>query len=197
MSGAPTAGLLEDVTLLVARALEKIGVEYFLVGSVASSLQGEPRATNDIDFVVRMKESEVGAFAGALGTDFSADEEALSDAVRRGSSWNVYYLPLVTKVDLFFAAGRSFENSEFSRKRFVSLGTGSGLFVASPEDNILFKLVWFRKGGGASNSQWRDVVGMLRVSGVGLDGGYLDRWAEQLGVEEALARARAESAGCS
>ena len=43
-----------DVALLVAKAIDATGSEYFVGGSVASSLQGEPRATNDIDFVVTM-----------------------------------------------------------------------------------------------------------------------------------------------
>lgn len=42
-----------EVALAVARALESIGVDYALGGSVATSLQGEPRSTNDIDFAVR------------------------------------------------------------------------------------------------------------------------------------------------
>lgn len=53
-----------DIALLVAAAIEHVGGEYFVGGSVASSLQGEPRATNDIDFVVSM--TRVRAFAEAL-----------------------------------------------------------------------------------------------------------------------------------
>jgi hypothetical protein len=36
-----------DVALIVADAIDASGSEYFVGGSVASSLQGEPRATND------------------------------------------------------------------------------------------------------------------------------------------------------
>ena len=35
-----------DVALLVASALESVGAEYFVGGSVASSLQGEPGLTD-------------------------------------------------------------------------------------------------------------------------------------------------------
>ena len=38
-----------DVALCVAAAIEQVGGDYFVGGSVASSLQGDPRATNDID----------------------------------------------------------------------------------------------------------------------------------------------------
>ena len=43
-----------DIALKVARALNAVSAEYFLGGSLASSLQGEPRATNDIDFVIAL-----------------------------------------------------------------------------------------------------------------------------------------------
>lgn len=52
MSVAPETLNPLDVALRVAAALEAVGCEYFVGGSVASSLQGEPRATNDIDIVV-------------------------------------------------------------------------------------------------------------------------------------------------
>jgi len=38
-----------DVALAVASAVEAVGGEYFIGGSLANSLQGEPRATDDID----------------------------------------------------------------------------------------------------------------------------------------------------
>lgn len=38
-----------DVALTVARALEEIGAEYYIGGSVASSLQASARSTNDVD----------------------------------------------------------------------------------------------------------------------------------------------------
>lgn len=43
-----------DVALRVATAFDAAGIFYFLGGSLASSLQGDPRAINDIDFVVDM-----------------------------------------------------------------------------------------------------------------------------------------------
>lgn len=43
-----------DIAVKVATALTSVGAEYFVGGSLASSLQGEPRATNDIDFVISL-----------------------------------------------------------------------------------------------------------------------------------------------
>jgi hypothetical protein len=58
-----------DVALLVAHALDAVAVPYFLGGSLASSLHGEPRATNDIDFVIDLDASRVDALSNALGSD--------------------------------------------------------------------------------------------------------------------------------
>src|SRR5438105_3440147 len=97
----PTEPSALDVALLVARALERIGVDYFLGGSLASSLQGEPRATNDIDIVADLGPWKVAALVEALGTDFDVDADAMRDALARGASWNLFYTPVFMKIDLF------------------------------------------------------------------------------------------------
>src|SRR3954454_4790447 len=70
-----------DIALLVGAAFDAVGCEYFLGGSVASSLQGEPRATNDIDFIVAMPRFRVRAFAEKLGSDFDVDQDMLREAL--------------------------------------------------------------------------------------------------------------------
>ncbi|MCP3136753.1 hypothetical protein [Pyxidicoccus xibeiensis] len=178
------------VALQCAEALEVAGVGYFLGGSLASSLQGEPRATNDIDFVIDLRLPQLPAFVQALGPDFDVDEESLRDAVRQGASWNIFHLPSVTKVDLFLLRPGDFDRSEFERRRRVVLTPeGKGLFIKSPEDSVLRKLLWFREGGELSTTQWRDIVQVLRVTGGQMELGYLDAWAERLGVAPLLARA--------
>jgi hypothetical protein len=72
-----------DVALKVASALTAVGADYFLGGSLASSLQGEPRATNDIDFVIALPAGRINALRDALGNDFKVDPGMLRDAVLR------------------------------------------------------------------------------------------------------------------
>lgn len=183
-----------DVALAVARAIESVGGQYFVGGSLASSLQGEPRATNDIDVVVRLPLAKLRAFADALGQDFEVDLDMVRDAVLRGGSCNVFYLPLLTKVDLFAVGGEPFDESEFSRRRAVVVrSSGEMLVLKSPEDSVLRKLLWYQAGGGVSDRQWRDVVQVLRVTGSALDVAYVEGWAARLGISELLVGARAES----
>lgn len=183
-----------EVALWVARAFEEVGIEYFLGGSLASSLQGEPRSTNDIDFVVSMKPEQVEPLARCLGSDFEVDVESLSGEVRRSGSWNIFFLPLAMKVDLFMKKQGAFDASEFARRSPLVLRGGDTLVVKTPEDTVLRKLLWFRAGGEVSTTQWRDIVQVLRLSGPRMQDDYLSTWAEQLGVSALLERARTDAA---
>lgn len=49
------------------------------------------------------------------------------------------------------------------------------------------------RAGGVSDRQWRDVLGVVRVQGEGLDRCYLRQNAPTLGVTEILERALLEA----
>lgn len=65
---------------------------------------------------------------------------------------------------------------------------------AAPEDVVLAKLSWYRLGGEVSETQWADVIGVLRVQHEALDFAYLEEWASQLEIDDLLARAMATAA---
>ena len=182
-----------DVALAVTRALERCDIGYFLGGSLASSYQGEPRATNDIDFVVALSESDATAFAHALGPEFDVDIQALQEAARQGRAWNVIHLPSVTKIDLIMCGREPFDESEFSRRMPAEVRPGETLDMKTPEDTVLRKLLWYRATGEVSDRQWRDVVGVLRHSRDVMDADYLSHWAAKLELEDWLEQAQRES----
>jgi hypothetical protein len=95
-------------------------------------------------------------------------------------------------VDIFGLGNAPYDEAEFGRRRRMRVrSTGEELFVKSPEDTVLRKLLWYREGGEVSEKQWRDVVEVLRVSGPEMNPAYLDTWASRLGLDALLARARA------
>jgi hypothetical protein len=54
--------------------------------------------------------------------------------------------------------------------------------IAAPEDVILGKLWYFAEGGG--DRHLRDIAGILRVTGEGVDRAEVERWATKLGYLE-------------
>ena len=178
-----------QVALRVGSACESAGFAYLVTGSVAGTLQGVIRSTQDIDLVVEMTAWGLPKFVKALGDAFEVDEESLAEAIRTQGSWNVFHLPTMTKIDLFMLTDESFAKSSFQRRLSVPLPEGGELKVMAAEDLVLQKLLWFRKGGEVSEQQWRDVVGLLNANPT-LDAAHLDAWAARLGIEALLARAR-------
>jgi hypothetical protein len=194
MGGEATAVEAIGIALRVAQAIEATGGAYFVGGSLASSLQGEPRATNDIDIVLDLPIGRIGQLVAQLGADFEVDTDMLRDALLHGRSCNIFFLPEVMKIDLFGVGSGPYDQQEFERRRRVPVDASGGtLVLKSPEDTVLRKLLWHREGGGVSDRQWRDLVEVLRVSGAGMDFDYLSSWARRLALTEAFDRALVES----
>jgi hypothetical protein len=177
----------------VLDALADLGVAYHLGGSYASSVHGVPRQTRDADVVVDLDESTVRRLGERLRRDFYLDDERLVEAVTQGSSANLIHLATGFKVDLFVKGPHPFDHLELSRSVVAQLpgAEGRAVRVKSAEDTVLRKLWWFQQG--ASERQWTDVLGILKVQRGRLDLEHLERWARELGVGELLQRALAEA----
>jgi hypothetical protein len=183
------------VALAVAGILDRLGVAYVMAGSLASSLHGEPRSTDDLDFVADLSQRQATSLVQALGREWYVSAEAVDDAVARGTSFNAIHLPSGVKVDVFIVGADAFDAHRVASGRSERLGEAPGavLRVDTAEHTVLRKLEWFRRGGERSDRQWRDVIGVLRVQRDRLDHGELAAWAERLGVADLVARAQREA----
>ncbi len=183
------------VALVVAEVLEQLGVPYLIGGSVASSVWGEPRATEDVDMVADLRKEHVARLVAALQDEFYIAEEAVRQAVERGTCFNVIHLKRIQKVDVFVAQQDGLGREEMRRRQRIPLAANPdrSAFLATPEDTVLQKLAWYRKGDEASDRQWRDVLGVLKVQAGRLDRPYLLHWARESGLETLLRRAMTET----
>lgn len=178
----------------VAEAFERLGVRYYVGGSLASSTRGVPRASIDVDMAAELRPEHVGPLVAALGGQYYVTEDRVRDAVAARRSFNVIHLATMMKVDVFVSRGRPFDRSAFERltpELLDAVSPSRGYPIPRAEDVILLKLEWFRAGGEVSDRQWGDVVGVIRVAGAVLDRNYLGRWAPELGVSDLLDRALA------
>lgn len=185
---------VEDSTLVVVRALERLGVRYYVCGSLASSLHGEPRATNDADLVAVLEPGQLGALQRELGTRFEVDPEDFRAAVLHERSFNLIDEVELAKVDVFCVQPRGYQAEALARSVSLELERDdpfSAVRVASAEDTIVSKLRWYRLGGETSDRQWRDLLGVAHAQRGRLDEAYVERWCKHFGLDDLLARLRA------
>ena len=177
-----------EVALLAARQMERIGIPYVIVGSAASSLQGEPRATLDVDFTIRLRANEVGLLCTALEKEFHVDREAFREAVRTRLPCNAIHRIHHVKLDFYVCPDLGIHAEERKRARRLRLTKepDSDANVASPEDTVLQKLAWYRASSGVLTRQLEDVVGVLKQQGAALDLAYLKATADRLGLSDLL-----------
>lgn len=173
--------------------LLSLGIRYVIGGSVAATIYGEPRATLDLDVVIDVDATAALRLVRALKHDFYVEEEDALQAIRYGSSFNAIHFDAGLKIDFFIAAKSPEVREQFNRARVVQLADGPAAFYA-PEDILVWKLKWYRMGGEQSNHQWRDIIGILRLSQEPLDDVYLDRIAAAFEITDLLARAREDAA---
>lgn len=178
------------VALQVTSVLDRMGVTYTIGGSIAASFAGEPRASIDVDIVAALAETDVPSLVAALEHDFYVDAHALARAVRSHGSTNLIHDATQLKIDIFIAGGTPLDMQQLARRRRVDLDAGS-IYVHPPEDILLQKLRWFRRGGETSDRQWRDILAIVRTQGERLDRVYLAEHAPTLGVADLLAQALA------
>lgn len=184
------------VLLHVIRALEEQKIAYVVVGSFASSARGVPRSTLDADIVADIKPDQVGQLLSSLKEKFYLDERAIRRAVETRRSFNAIHFDSAFKVDVFIPPEGGIARQQLARRRLEVIAPehGAAIYVATAEDMVLAKLLWFQSGDGVSERQWADVLGMVRIQGEQLDLEYLREWADRLGVLDLLERALKEAA---
>lgn len=151
----PEDGDLERVLRSAIAGLENAAIAYHVTGGLASSYYGEPRFTQDIDFVVQVELESLARLHQELEGEFLLDLEAARRAADRRAMFQALHRELIIKVD--FHVGESCPG-ELERSRKVTLFPGLEVRLVSKEDALLSKLLWLKEGSGKSR---QDIVGML------------------------------------
>ena len=184
MSNAPLdiTGFLK----LVIEALEAADVDYLIGGAIAEWAWGEPRATQDLDFVINLPIESIGKFSKELEKrDMLVPAEIILDTIledRADIPINAIHIYSGLKADLYpVRSGDELRLNAFQRRQRVDYGPPIGhVYIHSPEDLILYKLIYF--GISQQSKHSRDIAAILRSKKNQLDFEYMEAWVTRLGL---------------
>lgn len=182
----------QELLKKVVELLDRNGIDYMITGSVASSLQGEPRSSHDIDLVIAIRDSDIPILTEVFASpDYYLEEGAVREAIARKSMFNLIESREGDKIDFWILTKEPFDQSRFARKREQEV-FGIRVKVSTAEDTILAKLLWAVKSGG-SQKQFTDALRVFEVQYKNLDLSYLDQWAGNLGFSSLWQRLKTEA----
>lgn len=172
-----------ELLAYVANAFASLGVEYFITGGLAATVYGEPRFTNDIDLVARLRRDHVAGLLNAFPMpEFYVSESAVEQAIRDRFQFNIIHPASGLKIDVIVPDDGPFEEQRRARIHRISMNDELEICFASPEDVILRKMQYYAEGG--SEKHLRDIAGVLLVQGAAIQRDYIQKWADLLGVSE-------------
>ena len=166
---------------LVIEALDAAGVEYLIGGAIAEWAWGEPRATQDLDLVVKIPIKSINKLSKELKKrDMLILDTILED--RADIPINAIHMHSGLKADLYpVREGDELRQSAFQRREQVDYGPPIGkVYIHSPEDLILYKLMYF--GLSQQSKHSRDIAAILKSKKNELDVDYIEQWVAGLGL---------------
>jgi len=171
---------------LVIEAMDAAGVEYLIGGAIAEWAWGEPRATQDLDLVVKIPIKSINKLSKELKKrDMLIPAEIILDNIledRTDIPINAIHMHSGLKADLYpVREGDELRQSAFKRREQVDYGPPIGkVYIHSPEDLILYKLMYF--GLSQQSKHSRDIAAILKSKKNELDMSYIEQWTARLGL---------------
>lgn len=151
--------------------LNETNTPRLLVGGLAVGIVGEPRVTNDADFIIRIDRKKFKVFlAAAKKKGFKFNRKVVQETFDTRGVFRLHHSRL--HID-FIKLSIALEKSAFQRKRKVKI-MGRQVFIPTPEDLILLKLM---PGRG------RDILDVENIfirHEKSLDIKYLKEWAMKI-----------------
>jgi hypothetical protein len=172
--------------------LEAANIRFWVGGSVASSIWGDPRQTNDIDLAVLRRSLNEHRLRAELPSKFYIGPTEIEEALRDTGeypSFQILDMDEAFKFDVFVVEEDEYALAESSRVKLTEVLPGQFAPLASPEDIVLHKIRWFVSGGKVSDRQWNDIVKVIEIQLGKLDMTYMARWAAHFEVTDLLSDA--------
>jgi len=175
-----------DILRHTATRLTEAGFVYMWTGPLALSAYGESRVVQEFELVVRMRTTDAEWIAALFSRDFDLDSHALERAAADAGTATLVHRDSGVRFRCHALPGQGYHAQAFDRRSTVDF-RGAPLTVAAPEDLLLWFLL---RGGEPEGPGGLDDARALLALVPSVDSKYVEEWAAELRVSNALAAAR-------
>jgi hypothetical protein len=183
-----------DLIGLFVVPLNTAAISYMVSGSLATAIYGEPRATLDVDIAVVLRPDGVPALVRCFPSEeyYVPPEEAIEVEVSRAARGHFKVIHCRSGLKADFYPSRDYPCFQWALQHRRQLTIeGSVVWVAPPEYVVLWKLDFFREGGGEKHL--RDIRSIIQVQADSLNNPFIEESARMIGLAAAWTRALAAS----
>lgn len=160
----------------ITDVLDQHQIPYMLSGSIAMGLYVVPRMTRDIDFIIHLEAKNLDLFVSSFKDGYYCDRDVVKEAIEGPvKMFNIIDHATGFKADFVVLKDDPFRLEEFNRRQKVNY-FGKTVYVVSPEDLIISKLIWIQDFQSAV--QIEDIKNLIVIGS--LDWDYISKWTKQL-----------------
>jgi hypothetical protein len=158
---------MQDLNLfaLYVDILSKYQIPYFVTGSVASIVYGDPRVTHDIDLVINLNNVNIDIFLKAFPSEqfYCPPEEVIRTEMNRSARghFNLIHHESGFKADIYFTGKEELQHWALQNSKQIDFAGGK-INIAPPEYVIIKKLEFFKEGNAQKHLS--DIKSMLTNS---------------------------------
>ncbi len=167
----------------VCERLESAGIPYMITGGSAVGFWGHIRTTMDIDIVIQIYGKQINTFLQDIEKEAYVDIEEAKRSILNRSMFNIILNNTCFKVDIIPLDDKNDYELEKFKRRIKIKFHNRDIFVTSPEDLIISKLLWGKSAGG-SERQLRDSESIYKLNRGTLDLNYIKKWVKILNIED-------------
>jgi hypothetical protein len=147
-----------------------------LSGSIAMGLYTVPRVTRDIDFIIHLEPKNLDLFVNSFKDGYYCDEDGVREAIETPfKMFNIIDHTSGYKADFIVLKNDEFRQEEFNRRVQIEF-YGKIIYVVSPEDLLISKLIWIQDVQSAV--QIEDIKNLITFDR--LDWFYIKKWIKHL-----------------
>lgn len=171
----------------ICRKLESLDIPYMITGGSAVGFWGHIRTTMDIDMLIHLRSNQVDIFLEAVRNEAYVDAQEAKKAVQNKTMFNIIPNETMFKVDVIpLDESNDYERHKFGRRIKINF-QGREIYIISPEDLIISKLIW-SKNVGTSERQIADCQSIWKINQENLDSGYIEEWVDLLNIKDEFNR---------